>query len=145
MNVNRENRILKDTALVHMGNTLRDFYSEAAVDNHSDYVYEKTVKHWKEISEQTGRSDLQYLLKLFNSDAHNFEIIRNNKNHLEVIVRECVHAQTFRKYNSGDLGEKLICRNDFAVVEGYNPGIKLTRPQTAMTGECCHFIFELND
>lgn len=145
MNAGRENRILKDTALVFMGSTLRDLYSDDAVDNHSDFIYEQTVKKWRQISEQIGRKDLQYLLRLFNEDAHDFEIIRNDHRCLEVIVKKCIHADTFGRYNSRELGEKLICRNDFAVVEGYNPDIKLTRPCTAMTGCCCHFIFELTD
>jgi hypothetical protein len=44
-----------------------------------------------------------------------------------------------------DVGMKMICMGDYAVVEGFNPEIRFTRPKTLMAGDdCCHFIFELN-
>lgn len=145
MNANRENRIIKDTQLVFMGKTLEKHYGKDALDHLVEYQSEKTKKRWENIAEETGRRDLSYLLCLFNKDAHDYDIVRNEPTCLEVKVQKCVHAEVFKEYNAQDIGEKLVCSGDFAVIAGFNPKIKLTRPSVAMTSDCCHFIFELDE
>lgn len=143
MNANRENRILKDTQLVFMGKTLEKYYGNDALDQLVSYQHEKIKEQWRKKAEETGRSDLSYLLCLFNKDAHDYEVVRNEPTCLEVKVHSCVHADVFKEYNAQSIGEKLICSGDLAVIAGYNPKIRLTRPSVAMTSDCCHFIFEL--
>ena len=141
----RERRIANDTQMVSMGRTMERLYGTEAVDALVQHLHEKTRREWQEKARELGRQDPGYLLCLFSEDAHEFEVVRNEPRCLEVKVAQCVHADVFNSLNAADLGEKLICSGDHAVVAGYNPKIKLTRPSTRMTGTCCHFIFDLTE
>ncbi|MEL6768629.1 MAG: L-2-amino-thiazoline-4-carboxylic acid hydrolase [Pseudomonadota bacterium] len=40
----------------------------------------------------------------------------------------------------------MHCRRDYAMIEGFNPDIELTRTQTLMSGaSCCDFRYRLAD
>jgi hypothetical protein len=48
----------------------------------------------------------------------------------------------YRALGLGDLGFSLSCRRDFALIEGFNPDVILTRTQTLMEGATfCDFRF----
>ena len=139
----REKRIANDTLMVVMGRTMERLYGPDAVDDFVASRLRKTEKVWRERAAECGRGDPGYLLCLFSPDAHEYEVIRNDDECLEVNVTKCVHAELFRSYGAADLGAKLICGGDHAVVAGYNPDLKLERPTTCMTGDCCHFVFRM--
>ena len=143
MSDGRERRVANDTQLVFMGRSIERFFGKDALDILTAFQDEKTKETWRKRGKEMGRSDPAFLFSLFSEDAHEFELIEKSETRLEVKVTRCVHADLFRSYNAADLGEKLICSGDFAVVEGFNPRIRLTRPTTCMTGGSCHFIFEL--
>jgi len=140
----REKRIARDTQMVFMGRSIEEFYGQEGLDALLEMRRRKSVAAWRKRAEEEGRSDPGYLLCLFSEHAHEFEVVRNDPDCLEVKVTRCVHADVFQKYNAGDLGEKLICSGDDAVVEGFNPDMRLRRPSLLMDGgPCCHFIFEM--
>ncbi len=57
-------------------------------------------------------------------------------------VVRCRYAEMYRALGLADLGAHLSCVRDFALVEGFNPAIRLTRPQTLMEGAShCDFRF----
>ena len=136
-------RIADDTQMIFMGRTIERLYGPDAVDVLVAHQHQKSRHAWQEKAKEEGRQDPGYLKCLFSKDAHEYEILRDDPDCLEVKVTKCVHAEVFRSYNAADLGEKLICSGDHAVVAGYNPRMKLIRPTTCMTGECCHFIFRV--
>lgn len=139
----REKRIADDTQLVFMGRTMERIYGPESVDALVEHQHAKTRRRWEEKAKQDGRQDPGYLLCLFSKHAHEFEVVRNDPECLEVKVTRCVHAEVFRSFNAADLGQKLICGGDDAVVQGFNPRMKLSRPSLLMNGgPCCHFIFE---
>ena len=139
----REKRIANDTAMVFMGRTMERLFGKASVDNLVRDRNAQTEAAWREKALREGERKPGDLLCLFNKDAHEYEVLRNDEHCLEVKVTRCVHAEVFRSYNAAELGEKLICSGDHAVVAGYNPKMTLTRPATCMTGDCCHFKFEV--
>jgi len=142
----RDLRICRDTMLAFMGHILESQYGEEALDVLMKWQNEKTKEKWREITKSAGRSDPEYLFSLFNKDAHDFEVIRKDRQALEVKVTRCVHAEIFKKLNATHIGQKLICSGDTAVTEGFNPKIKFTRPKLLMAGDdCCHFIWELQE
>jgi hypothetical protein len=58
-------------------------------------------------------------------------------------VTRCRYAEMYRALGLADLGPHLSCVRDFALVEGFNPAIRLTRTQTIMEGApFCDFRFE---
>ncbi|MFW6269118.1 MAG: L-2-amino-thiazoline-4-carboxylic acid hydrolase [Bacillota bacterium] len=134
----------RDRELIFMGRILEDHYGSAGLDKLLEYKAEKTKNEWKKRAVESGRQDPGFLLQLFTDKVHDYEVIKNNEKCLEVKVNKCKHAEIFKSFNAEDLGEKLICEGDKAVVAGYNPDINLYRPEIAMTGECCHFIFKID-
>jgi L-2-amino-thiazoline-4-carboxylic acid hydrolase len=57
-------------------------------------------------------------------------------------VTRCRYAEMYRALGLADLGASLSCQRDFALVEGFNPTIALTRTQTLMEGApFCDFRF----
>jgi len=139
----REKRIANDKDLVSVGRTLERLYGPEALDALVAWKQERTRKRWAKKAEESGRGDPAFLKCLFSEAAHEYEIVRDEPTCLEVKVTRCVHAEVFQSLNAADLGEKLICSGDDAVVAGFNPDMTLTRPSLLMNGgPCCHFIFE---
>ena len=57
-------------------------------------------------------------------------------------VTRCRYAEMYRALGLADLGANLSCSRDAALVEGFNPLIRLTRTQTLMQGAThCDFRF----
>ena len=61
-------------------------------------------------------------------------------------VTRCRYAEMYRALGIPDLGVVLSCGRDFALGEGFNPRLRLTRTQTIMEGApCCDFRYRLTD
>lgn len=136
-------RIADDTQMIFMARTAERLCGVDALNAMLQHLRRRSIRQWQERAAQSGRQDPGYLKCLFSKDAHAYDIIRDDSECLEVKVTRCVHADVFKQYNAADLGEKLICSGDHAVVKGYNPDMELVRPTTCMTGDCCHFVFRL--
>jgi len=134
----------RNMRLISTARFLEEEYGTGALDALAEYKNTRNRKRWREIAEETSRDDPEYLFRLFTDRVHEFEVVRKDKNALEVIVTRCVYAENFQGSDAADVGMKMICMGDYSVVEGFNPEIRFTRPKTLMDGdECCHFIFEL--
>jgi predicted ArsR family transcriptional regulator len=134
----------RDMLLIMAVRFLEKQYGEGVVEALAEWKDDRTRERWEEIAEATGRSDPEYLFRLFSDAVHEYEVIRKDREALEVRVTRCAHAEAFRGFNAADVGLKMICMGDHAVVEGFNPGIRFTRTKTIMAGDdCCNFSFEL--
>ena len=134
----------RDMMFIMVARFLENEYGVEALKVLAEWKDEKNRVRWKELAETSGRSDPEYLFRLFNDRVHEFEVVRKDSQALEVKVTRCIHEETFRRFNAMDVGLRMICMGDFAVVEGFNPMISFKRPKTLMAGDnCCHFIFEL--
>jgi hypothetical protein len=59
-------------------------------------------------------------------------------------VFRCRYVEMYYHLGIPELGKVLSCDRDFALIEGFNPHIKLTRTQTIMEGaDICDFCFEV--
>jgi predicted ArsR family transcriptional regulator len=57
-------------------------------------------------------------------------------------VTRCRYAELYRALGIPELGAVLSCNRDAALIEGFNPRIRLTRTQTIMEGApCCDFRY----
>jgi hypothetical protein len=62
----------------------------------------------------------------------------------EYNVTRCRYAEMYRALGIPELGTVLSCGRDFALGEGFNPDLKLTRTQTLMEGAPhCDFRYRL--
>jgi hypothetical protein len=131
--------------LVTASRFLMKEYGDGILDAITDYKNDRTRMRWAEIAQATGRSDPEYLFRLFTDKVHEYQVIRKTPEALEVKVTRCAHADAFKTLNATDIGYKMICMGDHAVAEGFNPKIRFTRPKTIMAGDdICHFVFELD-
>jgi hypothetical protein len=76
------------------------------------------------------------------NDALELEMLEKSPEHLSFNVVRCKYAEMYRALGLADLGSSLSCQRDFALSEGFNPEIQLTRTQTLMEGAAyCDFRF----
>ena len=74
--------------------------------------------------------------------ALEIEFLDRAPGRLDFNVTRCRYAEMYRALGLADLGGSLSCLRDFALVEGFNPAIRLTRTQTLMEGAShCDFRF----
>jgi len=75
--------------------------------------------------------------------ALEIDVLRQDEAHLWFNVKRCRYAEMYRALGLEALGATLSCQRDFALAEGFNPEIHLTRTQTLMEGAAyCDFRFE---
>lgn len=76
--------------------------------------------------------------------ALEIELLEQTPERLSFNVTRCRYAEMYRALGLGDLGASLSCQRDFALAQGFNPSIELTRTQTIMGGASyCDFRFRL--
>lgn len=69
-------------------------------------------------------------------------MIEQTESRLSFNVTRCRYAELYEDLEMKELGAVLSCGRDFALVEGFNPHIALTRTQTIMDGAAfCDFRF----
>ncbi len=57
-------------------------------------------------------------------------------------VTRCRYAELYQALGIPELGAVLSCNRDFALIEGFNDDVELTRTQTIMEGaSCCDFRY----
>jgi hypothetical protein len=92
-----------------------------------------SLRHFQEALEHWRRGD-----------AMQIEMLAADARVLAFKVTRCRYAEMYRDLGILELGAVLSCDRDFALIEGFNPRIRLSRPHTLMAGDgCCDFRYEL--
>ena len=118
-------------------------------------VLEITQRVILEIARQQG---VQLAQSLKANDLEHFAVVhegwkKDNAIQTEVLelsekkfsfnVFRCRYAEMYYHLGIPELGSLLSCGRDFALIQGFNPKIRLIRTQTIMEGaEICDFRFE---
>jgi predicted hydrocarbon binding protein len=102
------------------------------------------------LSQLAGENSLEQFARgipLWNQDdALAIDILESTPEKFSMNVTRCRYAETYQELGIADLGFTLSCGRDFAMVEGFNPKIKLERTQTIMEGaDHCDFRFTLEE
>ncbi|MFO7559415.1 MAG: L-2-amino-thiazoline-4-carboxylic acid hydrolase [Desulfobacterales bacterium] len=90
-------------------------------------------------------SDLEKGLPLFaQGGALEFELVEADSEKICMNITRCRYAEMYKKNGMPEFGYLLSCGRDYALIEGFNPDIILTRTQTIMEGAAyCDFCFSL--
>jgi hypothetical protein len=92
------------------------------------------------------RTFTQALERWKEGGALEIEMLDATAERLSFNVTRCRYAEMYRALGLADLGASLSCQRDFALIEGFSPGIHLTRTQTIMEGATyCDFRFRAAD
>jgi hypothetical protein len=100
----------------------------------------------RELQRQMGGNSLIHFAESLTSWAQNgaleLDILEQTENTFSFNVTRCRYAEMYRQLGIPELGDPLSCSRDFALVEGFNPEIRLDRTQTIMQGApCCDFRY----
>ena len=102
----------------------------------------------RSLAEQMGGNSLARFVKSkenwVKGDALSMEVRQVSDAAYDFDVTRCRYAEMYRALGIPELGAVLSCGRDFALGEGFNPDLKLTRTQTIMEGApCCDFRYRL--
>ena len=94
------------------------------------------------LGETTLEAFAQGLDRWREGGALEIELLEQSAQRLSFNVTRCRYAELYRALGLADIGSSLSCQRDFALVQGFNPAIQLTRTQTIMEGAShCDFRF----
>jgi hypothetical protein len=75
-------------------------------------------------------------------DALEIEVIESHESAFSFNVKRCRYAELYLALGIPELGALLSCGRDFALIEGFNNEIQLSRSQTIMEGApLCDFRY----
>jgi hypothetical protein len=102
----------------------------------------------KALANHTGANTLSQFVKSQadwkKGDALTIEILRVSGTAYDFDVTRCRYAEMYRALGIPELGAILSCGRDFALGDGFNPDLKLTRTETIMEGAPrCDFRYRL--
>jgi hypothetical protein len=125
---------------------IAEFGAERALKLVRDVVSDLARQSGSSLARWLGESSLlafaQALELWKEEDALEIDLLEKTPERLSFNVTRCRYAEMYRALGLGDLGSSLSCRRDFALIEGFNPEIELTRTQTLMEGAAfCDFRF----
>ena len=123
---------------------------EKAIELVRGVIKSLAVEGGKMMVAVTGGNTMEHLAEGFSlfsmGGALEFEVLETNDTKLSLNVTRCRYAEMYKGHGIEELGYLLSCGRDFALVEGFNPRIKLTRTQTIMEGaDFCDFRFTSED
>jgi predicted hydrocarbon binding protein len=102
----------------------------------------------KELRELAGGDSLEDfakgMVRWSKDDAVTSDLLEFTPEKISMNTTRCRYVEMYRELGMPELGFTLSCARDFALVEGFNPKIKLERTQTLMEGaDHCDFRFTL--
>lgn len=142
-----QRRKIEGRVLIPFIDTLREKYGEDAMREVLDATIRKLAASdgaaW---AESFGRSTAS-LRKVAEQvwaggGAQDVEIVGESDDRLDFDVTRCQYAEFYQGLGLADLGYRIHCNRDFAMVAGFNDELELSRKQTLMQGgPCCDFRF----
>lgn len=124
----------------------REFGRERVVGIVRDVIVRVAREQGRQIAEQVGGNSLTRFAAALEDwqkgDAYRMDVLEQSDERYSFDVTRCRYAEMYRSLGIPELGALLSCNRDFALVEGFNPDVELTRTQTIMEGAPhCDFRF----
>lgn len=112
-----------------------------------DTVVDISRQQGAQLVDAMGGDSLQAFadsLRFWTQDgALEIEVIAQDDDTFSFNVTRCRYAELYRDLGIPELGALLSCNRDYALIEGFNPGVSLTRSQTIMEGASfCDFRYQ---
>lgn len=111
-----------------------------------DVIVEVARAQGRELAGQMGGNTIGHFAASTENwrkgNAYEMDVLEQTADRYDFNVTRCRYAEMYRALGMAEVGELLSCNRDFALIEGFNPGIHLTRTQTIMEGAPhCDFRF----
>jgi hypothetical protein len=125
-----------------------EFGRERVIEIEKRVIVEIARRQGKALADQHGGNSLAHFVAgkdpWVKGDALQIEVLEANDSTYNFNVTRCRYAEMYRALGIPELGAVLSCGRDFALGEGFNPDMQLTRTQTIMEGApFCDFRYRL--
>jgi fumarate reductase iron-sulfur subunit len=126
------------------------FGDEAALEAARKVIEGLAFEAGKALKLAVGGETVEHLtqaLALFGrGGALEFDFLEASEHRAAVNVTRCRYAEMYSKHRLEKFGFLLSCGRDYALMEGFLPGLRFSRTQTIMEGApYCDFRFEKKD
>jgi hypothetical protein len=142
-----QRRKIEGRVLIPFIQALRDKFGEAAAGEIVDETIRKLAAEdgarWAAAYGETTKSLRKVAEELWaGGGSLELKVVGESEDHLDFNVTRCRYAEFYKELSLSDLGFRLHCNRDHAMVVGFNSELELSRSQTIMEGAaCCDFKF----
>ena len=125
---------------------IEEFGRERTLDIAGKVIRDLALESGRLLARISGGNSMEDLAKgipLFSQGgAQEVDVLEAGPTKISMNVTKCRYAEMYKEHGMEEFGYLLSCGRDFALIEGFNPEIKLTRTQTIMEGaDYCDFRF----
>ncbi len=126
-----------------------EFGRERVIEIAKRVIVEIAHRQGKGLADQVGGDSLDHFIggkdPWVRGDALQVEVLEATGTTYHFNVTRCRYAEMYRALGIPELGSVLSCGRDYALGEGFNPNLKLTRTQTIMEGApFCDFRYRMD-
>ena len=113
-----------------------------------DTIIRVAQEQGSELAQQMGGDSIDHFaesLQYWTQDsALEIDVLAQDDETFSFNVTRCRYAELYKALGIADLGAVLSCNRDYALIEGFNGDVELTRTQTIMQGAShCDFRYKL--
>lgn len=125
-----------------------EFGRERVIEIAKRAIVEIARQQGKVLADQLGGNSLGHFVSgkdpWVKGDALQIEVLEATDRTYDFNVTRCRYAEMYRALGIPELGAVLSCGRDYALGEGFNADLKLTRTQTIMEGApLCDFRYRM--
>ncbi|MBI2115144.1 MAG: L-2-amino-thiazoline-4-carboxylic acid hydrolase [candidate division NC10 bacterium] len=125
-----------------------EFGRERVIEIAKRVIVEIARQQGKVLAGQVGGDSLDHFVSgkdpWVKGDALQIEVLQATQTSYQFNVTRCRYAEMYRALGIPELGVVLSCGRDYALGEGFNPDLTLTRTQTIMEGApFCDFRYRM--
>lgn len=127
-----------------------EFGRERVIEIVKDTIVDIARRQGAELAKAKGGDDIKTFAESLENwkkdDAMQIEVLGQDGAHFDFNVTRCRYAEMYRALGIPELGAVLSCNRDWALIEGFNLEIELSRTQTLMEGApYCNFRYTLKE
>ena len=124
------------------------FGRDDVIDVVRETIIRVAQEQGSQLAEQMGGDSLDHFTDSLQywtqDDAREIEILEQDDETLSYNVTRCRYAEMYKALGIPELGAVFSCNRDYALIDGFNTGVELTRTQTIMGGAThCDFRYKL--
>ena len=142
-----QRRKIEGRVLIPFIQVLRDKFGETSTAEVVDETIRRLAAEdgarWAATFGQTTASLRRVAQELWaGGGSLDVEMVGELDDHLDFNVTRCQYAEFYKELGLSELGFRIHCNRDRAMVVGFNNELELSRSQTIMEGAtCCDFRF----
>jgi len=124
----------------------QEFGRERVLEIARQTIIRIALEQGAQLAQSMGGNSLAHLADSLEAwkkdDALQIEVLGQSEGRFDFNVTRCRYAEMYKALGIAELGALLSCNRDHALIEGFNPDVKLTRTQTIMEGASfCDFRY----